>query len=52
MTHFAASRFPALARPESAPLRRGGLGLTLWLLPLPIGEIAVLLTAWLLILPV
>lgn len=57
MTEFAASRFPALAAPEPAPepaavRRRGGLGLSLRLVPLPIGEISVLMTAWLLILPV
>ena len=55
MTEFAASRFPTLAAPEpvAKPLRRrDGLGLTLRLVPLPIGEISVLLTAWLLILPV
>ena len=55
MTDFAASRFPALAAPEPgahepAPLRGHGLGLTLALLPLPVGEFSVLLTAWLLIL--
>lgn len=53
MTEFAASRFPALAAPEPGPIRRSdGLGLTLRLVPLPIGELSVLLTAWLLILPV
>lgn len=52
MTEFAASRFPALAAPEPAPLTREGFGLTLRLVPIPIGEISVLLTAWLLILPV
>lgn len=53
MTDFAASRFPDLAAPEPAPARRsGGLGLSLRLLPLPIGEVSVLMTAWLLILTV
>jgi hypothetical protein len=53
MTEFAASRFPALAAPEPARTHRSdGLGLTLRLVPLPIGELSVLLTAWLLILPV
>jgi hypothetical protein len=51
MTNFAASRFPALATDQNKPSRLPhGLGLSLRLLPLPIGEIAVLLTAWLLVL--
>lgn len=52
MTEFAASRFPALTPPEPALPHRGALGLSLSLLPLPIGEISVLMTAWLLVLPV
>ena len=53
MTDFAASRFPALAAPEPAPKARAqGLGLTLGLIPIPLAEISVLMTAWLLILPV
>lgn len=51
MTNIAASRLPALATPEDKPARlHHGLGLSFGLLPLPIGEIAVLLTAWLLVL--
>ncbi len=53
MADISASRFPALAAPERAPLGpRYGLGLTLSLLPLPLGEIAILLAAWMLILPI
>ncbi|MCF8511480.1 MAG: hypothetical protein K9G43_08555 [Rhodobacteraceae bacterium] len=52
MTEFAASRFPALTPPEPPLPHRGALGLSLSLLPLPIGEISVLMTAWLLVLPI
>ena len=52
MTDFAATRFPALAPPEPTPHAFGPLGLPIGLIPLPIGEFSVLLTAWLLILPV
>ncbi|NEY89320.1 hypothetical protein [Tabrizicola oligotrophica] len=53
MTVTTAPRFPALAAPDPAPpARRRVLGLLLGLLPIPIAEIAILLTAWLLILPV
>lgn len=51
-----AARFPALApqqAPAPLPLRGPALslGLTIGLLPLPVGEVSVLLSAWLLILP-
>lgn len=53
MTDFAASRFPDLAAQEAPPKSRSyGLGLTIGLFPLPIAEMSVLITAWLLILPV
>lgn len=56
MTEFAATRFPILAPQDQAqakgPRNRDALGLSLSLLPLPLGEISVLLTAWLLILQV
>ena len=53
MTEFAASRFPVLAAQEHSPPRAfGPLGLPIGLIPLPIGEFSVLLTAWLLILPI
>jgi len=52
MTDFAASRFPALRAQEDLPLPRShGLGLALRLLPLPLGEVSILLAAWLMILP-
>ena len=51
MPQIAAPRFPALNPAEDGPTRpHHGLGLSLGLLPLPIGEIAVLLAAWLLVL--
>lgn len=54
MTDFAASRFPALAAqdPIAMPKRQSGLGLSLALIPLPLGEVSMLLTAWLVILQV
>lgn len=52
MTEFAAARFPALAAQEPIRQRFAPLRLPISLLPLPIGEFSVLLTAWLLILPV
>lgn len=53
MTEFAASRFPRLAAPEPPPKAPAqGLGLTISVVPIPLGEVMVLLTAWLLILPV
>ena len=50
MTDFAASRFPALAPQAPLPRPQSPLGLSLTLLPLPLGELSTLLTAWLLIL--
>lgn len=52
MTEFAAARFPTLAPPEPTPRAFTPLGLPIGLIPLPIGEFSVLLTAWLLILPI
>jgi hypothetical protein len=52
MTAFAAARFPSLAPQPPTPRALRHLGLPMGLIPLPIGEFSVLLTAWLLILPV
>lgn len=51
MTQSAASRFPALA-PQTAPSpRREALRLSYDSIPLPLGELAILLLAWAMILP-
>lgn len=51
MPQTATSRFPTLTAPEDGPTRlQRGFGISFGLLPIPIGEIAVLLAAWLLML--
>ena len=52
MIETAAHRFPSLAPPEPVAPDAKALGLSLSLIPLPVGEVSVLLTAWLLLLSV
>ena len=49
MTDFSASRFPDLA--PQVPMPPSGLALTYALIPLPLGEIIILLLAWSLLVP-
>ena len=50
MSQIAQTRFPTLPPQEHILHKREGLALSVSLLPLPLGEVAVLLSAWLLVL--
>jgi hypothetical protein len=52
MTHRAASQLPALAPQGPIARPQSPLGLSLSVIPLPVGELAMLLSAWLLMLTV
>lgn len=51
MTRSSAHRFPPLAPQPAQPKRREALRLSYDSIPLPLGEIAILLLAWVMIVP-